>query len=53
MTGTLTDFGVLEGNRPGVTDKNLTDQRILDRYTVTDLKARDQEEARIHIQQIQ
>ena len=53
MISSRIDFNVLEGNRRGATGKKQTDQRILDRYEVTDLKSTAKEQARIHIQQIQ
>ena len=53
MTTSVIYFNVLEGNGRGVTDKKWADQRILDRYAVVDLRATDQEEASVHIQQLQ
>jgi len=39
----------LEGNDGSRTEKKYSDQRILDRYAITDLKVTVQEETGIHI----
>jgi len=53
MTTTIICLNILDGKGRGAKDNKWTDRKILGRYVVPDLKVIVQEQARMHILQIQ